>query len=151
MYDLARGGRSASVLETDDRGRFSEACQPGEAVVAAWDKESWASERVQVGVPGDTSKDIVLRLQPGRTIKGIAHYQDGSPAAGIKILFGCEPTGISDIVESAKDGTFSIGGLPPEDVITIFTVEDPGPVYKRKQTVGRSQSFVDLLVVHKEK
>jgi len=97
---------------------------------------------VKPGMP-----EILFRLGPGQTIRGIVKAESGEPVAGVRIALENKTGGVSDTYQldlnSDKDGRFEWDGAPDE--AQNFCFLKTGYEAKRRQTLKLNEENVITL------
>ena len=97
---------------------------------------------VKPGMP-----EILFRLGPGQTIRGIVKAESGEPVAGVRIALENKTGGVSDTYQldlnSDKDGRFEWDGAPDE--AQNFCFLKTGYEAKRRQTLKPNEENVITL------
>ncbi|MHB9110725.1 MAG: carboxypeptidase regulatory-like domain-containing protein [Armatimonadota bacterium] len=115
--------REAFTVRTDATGRWTLKDVPavGKAGVELCDPR-FVRERIRA--PLDGGEVPVLKARPGATITGLACFEDGRPAAGMRVF--CQGTGMNNAwaeAHTGADGRYRLAGLSSGPVNVMF--EDP--------------------------
>jgi RNA polymerase sigma factor (sigma-70 family) len=132
--------------KTDARGAFGfRNLSPGEIPFSALAKSRKPEIRT-VEVKPDMP-EILFRLGPGQTIRGIVKADTGEPVAGVRIALESKTGGVSDTYQlelnSEKDGRFEWDGAPDEALNFCFL--KTGYEAKRRQTLKPNEENVITL------
>jgi RNA polymerase sigma factor (sigma-70 family) len=132
--------------KTDARGAFGfRNLSPGEIPFSALAKGRKPEIRT-VEVKPDMP-EILFRLGPGQTIRGIVKADTGEPVAGVRIALESKTGGVSDTYQlelnSEKDGRFEWDGAPDEALNFCFL--KTGYEAKRRQTLKPNEENVITL------
>ncbi|MBN2497356.1 MAG: carboxypeptidase regulatory-like domain-containing protein [Deltaproteobacteria bacterium] len=141
------GSSTIHRTTTGPDGRFTLECGPTEAIVTAWDGERWASRRVQPRQEGTDAPEIVLELQPGRSLSGRVHLADGSPVPMAEVACYSLPSGTGGGVQADIQGRFEISGLRPAEQVLVFCSADRRPWDERAMTIEADLAYVEILFV----
>ncbi len=142
-------GQSGSTL-TDAEGRFAKECGPGLAKVFAWDRERWAYTEVPPRRQGSDPPEVVLELEPGRTLTGTVQLENGQLVPLARVSCHSMPTGVGGVLQADGHGHFTYKGLPNDEKIDCWCLDDRRPFAERVVTITADQDHVELLLVPEE-
>lgn len=116
-------------IGTDDEGRFLLPNLPAGVELAVYgimdslrDRGALPSKKFNPGEGGVTDLGD-LSLVPAHTLRGRIALADGKPIpAHTRVMFNRADAWDSSFAEAAADGTFSIGGIPPEVISVIVSI-----------------------------
>ena len=143
---IAAGKFGTQETKTDARGAFGfRNLSMGEIPFSALAKGRKPEIRT-VEVKPDMP-EILFRLGPGQTIRGIVKVDTGEPVAGVRIALESKTGGVSDTYQlelnSEKDGRFEWDGAPDEALNFCFL--KTGYEAKRRQTLKPNEENVITL------
>jgi Carboxypeptidase regulatory-like domain/PDZ domain len=116
---------SGDWATADSQGRFTlTRLGAGKLAIAARQgNEAATLENLPIGSGQKT--DLTIKLQPGGRVSGVVSWDDGSPAAELKVVGTQRGGGRGQReVRSAADGTFTVGPFPAGDISVV--VMPPG-------------------------
>jgi hypothetical protein len=148
QHENPGGSVTLTSMEADAQGQFSIPTGPGKVTLGAWDREvGWAHADLPARQETDDVHDVVLRLQPGKTITGVIELQSGKPVPMGRVHFYCEPTPISEVVQADLQGVFTLPNLPPADKVHLQAWDDARPWAERGLVLEPGQTEAEVILV----
>jgi len=142
------GSVTLTSMETDPQGRFSIPTGPGKVTLGVWDREvGWAFAEIPARDEAGDVDEVVLRLQPGKTITGVIVLQGGKPVPLGRVHFYCQPTPISEVVQADLQGAFTIPNLPPADKVHLEAWDDARPWKDRGIVLEPGQTRAEVILI----
>ena len=132
---LARGGDWAEEVVANRRGEFRFQSVPGgliDLLVRPTPGSDSIPARGEVIVRPGAEAQVTLRCATGQTLRGRVETRSGAPAGGASLLIWSALGSSQDARRSkcAADGTFSLAGLEPGELLLCARHEDgsEGPI-----------------------
>jgi len=111
------------VTTSDDRGHWSlTSFGAGEIELSASTERDIAAPAAPVVLDGTPRSDLVIRVERGATVSGVAVDRAGKPVAGVRVDAG------GAAVDADKRGRFQLVGLEPGDLTLSATSDMLGSV-----------------------
>lgn len=128
----------ASFVRTDGEGRFAIDGVPSKRVRVAAEAPDFARAElaVEAGDPG--FDDVVLRLERGGSLRGVARYADGQVASGATIEAHVEGFSAPIVARSGADGAYTFPHVP-RGTHLVCAREATGPTTRETIEFGPQQ------------
>ncbi|MBL4637337.1 MAG: sigma-70 family RNA polymerase sigma factor [Kofleriaceae bacterium] len=140
--ELFQGGRWAMLGTTSgEDGEFSMPVRPGRTLTLSARHADLVAWQDQVVVQSTGTKSIVLRLRPGRRVRGVVKGPGGAPVVGAQVMISAQFTGVYVLDTTNHEGEFEVAGLPSD---TILRARLMGAAAGETWIRDVEQSFVEL-------